>query len=534
MRIGIDVGGTNTDAVLVAGRRDEDVQVVAAVKTPTTGDVTAGVVTAIGALLRDAPDGFDPGEITAVMIGTTHFTNAVVQARDLTPTAVIRLGLPATAALPPLTGWPERLRSAVGDRAYLCHGGYEYDGSELSTVEPPELRRIAGELAAAGVRSVAVSSVFAPVNGAMEQEAAEILRAEVPELRVSCSHEFGRIGLLERENATVLNAALIELADRLADALTAALVEAGITAPLLLSQNDGTLMDIEYCRRFPAATFASGPTNSMRGAGFLSGVADCAVIDVGGTTTDIGILVGGFPREAPAVTDIAGIRTNWRMPDVLSLGIGGGSRVHHFSDGERTTVGPDSVGYTINTKALVFGGDTLTLTDVAVAAGLTRIGTTSALVRRFDDTRALAVLTEVNERIADAVDRMRTSPEPLPVVLVGGGSVVLPDELPGLPDVRRPAHADVANAIGAAIAKVGGELDRVVRVSDDTRAAVLAEARAEAVARAESAGARPGSVEIVEIDEVPLAYLPGGATRVRVKAVGDLDLDRVPVGVPRA
>jgi N-methylhydantoinase A/oxoprolinase/acetone carboxylase beta subunit len=534
MRIGIDVGGTNTDAVLVSGRQDEDVQVVAAVKTPTTGDVTAGVVTAIGALLRDAPEGFDPGEITAVMIGTTHFTNAVVQARDLTPTAVIRLGLPATAALPPLTGWPQRLRTAVGDRAYLCHGGYEYDGSELSTLEPSELRRIAGELAAAGVRSVAVSSVFAPVNGAMEQEAAEILRTEVPELRVSCSHEFGRIGLLERENATVLNAALIELADRLADALTAALVEAGITAPLLLSQNDGTLMDIEYCRRFPAATFASGPTNSMRGAGFLSGVADCAVIDVGGTTTDIGILVGGFPREAPAITDIAGIRTNWRMPDVLSLGIGGGSRVHHFSDDERTTVGPDSVGYTINTKALVFGGDTLTLTDVAVAAGLTRIGTTSALVRRFDDARALAVLTEVNERIADAVDRMRTSPEPLPVVLVGGGSVVLPDELPGLPDVRRPAHADVANAIGAAIAKVGGELDRVVRVSDGTRAAVLAEARAEAIARAESAGARPGSVEIVEIDEVPLAYLPGGATRVRVKAVGDLDLDRVPVGVPRA
>ncbi|HYQ66444.1 hydantoinase/oxoprolinase family protein [Actinophytocola sp.] len=534
MRVGIDVGGTNTDAVLVAGRRAEEVRVVAAVKTPTTSDVTAGVVTAIGALLRDAPAGFHPDEITAVMIGTTHFTNAVVQARDLTPTAVIRLGLPATAALPPLTGWPDRLRTAVGDRVHLCRGGYEYDGSELSSLEPAELRRIAGGLAAAGVRSVAVSSVFAPVNGAMEQEAAEILRAEVPGLRVSCSHEFGRIGLLERENATVLNAALVDLADRLADALTAALAEAGITAPLLLSQNDGTLMDIEHCRRFPAATFASGPTNSMRGAGFLSGVADCAVIDVGGTTTDVGILAGGFPREAPAITDIAGIRTNWRMPDVLSLGIGGGSRVRHFSDGERTTVGPDSVGYRIDTNALVFGGDTLTLTDVAVAAGLARVGTTTALVRRFDDTRARAVLAEVNERIADAVDRMRVSPEPLPVVLVGGGSVVLPDVLPGLPDVRRPAHADVANAIGAAIAKVGGELDRVVRVSDDTRAAVLAEARAEAIARAESAGARPGSVEIVEIDEVPLAYLPGGATRVRVKAVGDLDLDRVPVGVPRA
>jgi N-methylhydantoinase A/oxoprolinase/acetone carboxylase beta subunit len=538
MRIGIDVGGTNTDAVLVAGRQDTDVRVVAAVKTPTSKDVTTGVVTAIEELLMEAPEGFAPGQITAVMIGTTHFTNAVVQARELTPTAVVRLGLPATSAVPPLTGWPQDLRLAVGGNTYLCHGGYEYDGTELSTLDVDELRRAAADLAMAGMRSVAVSSVFAPVNGDMEEQAARILLEEVPDLRVSCSHEFGRMGLLERENATVLNAALVELADRLADALTVALAAAGITAPLLLSQNDGTLMDIEYCRRFPAATFASGPTNSMRGAGFLSGVADCAVIDVGGTTTDIGMLVGGFPREAPAITDIAGIRTNWRMPDVLSLGIGGGSIVRDFSNADQTTVGPQSVGFELTSKALVFGGDTLTLTDVAVAAEQTRIGATTALVRRFDADRARAVLAGVNERIADAVDRMRTSPAPLPVILVGGGSVVLPDSLPGLPDVRRPEHSDVANAIGAAIAKVGGELDRVVRVEDGTREHVLAEARAEAVARAESAGARPGSVEIVEIDEVPLAYLPGGATRVRVKAVGDLDLDRIqarePVGAPGA
>jgi N-methylhydantoinase A/oxoprolinase/acetone carboxylase beta subunit len=534
IRVGIDVGGTNTDAVLVTGRHDEDVRVLAAVKTPTTGDVTTGVVTAIGELLADAPEEFTPGQISAVMIGTTHFTNAVVQARDLTPTAVLRLGLPATAALPPLTGWPARLRKAVGDRAYLCHGGYEYDGTELSPVDPDELRRIAGEIAAAGVRSVALSSVFAPVNGAMEEEAAAILRAEVPGLRVSRSHAFGRIGLLERENATILNAALIELADRLADALTAALAEAGITAPLLLSQNDGTLMDVDHSRRFPAATFASGPTNSMRGAGFLSGVGDCAVIDVGGTTTDIGMLVGGFPREAPAITDIAGVRTNWRMPDVLSLGIGGGSYVREFSDAEETTVGPDSVGYELGRRALVFGGDTLTLTDVAVAADVTRVGTTTALVRRFDGDRARAVLSDINVLIADAVDRLRTSPQPLPVVLVGGGSVLLPESLPGLPDVRRPEHSDVANAIGAAIAKVGGELDRVVRITEGTRDRILAEAKEEAIARAVSAGARPGTVEITEITEVPLAYLPGGATRVRVKAVGDLDLEHIPVGARSA
>lgn len=525
MRIGIDVGGTNTDAVALSGRHDADIRVVATVKTPTTADITTGVVTALNTLL-DARAGVDPNAVTAVLIGTTHFTNAVVEARRLTPTAVIRLGLPATAAVPPMTGWPIRLRSAIGEHHYLCHGGYEYDGTELAPLRPDELRRAAADITAAGVRSVAVSSVFAPVNAAMEREAAQILHSEIPDLRLSCSHEFGRIGLLERENATILNAALVDLADQLADALTTALTDAGITAPLLLSQNDGTVMDIDYGRRFPAATFASGPTNSMRGAAFLSGVTDCAVVDVGGTTTDVGILTGGFPRETAAVSEIAGIRTNWRMPDVQSLGIGGGSLVRHLDDGDRVQVGPDSVGFELSSEALVFGGDVLTATDLAVAAGHVAIGD-PALIRRLDRSAARGALAGVAHRVADAVDRMRTSPAALPVILVGGGGVMLPDALPGLPDVRRPDHAEVANAIGAAIAQVGGELDRVVRITERTRDHVLAEAKTEAIARAEAAGARPGSVEVVDIEEIPLTYLPGGATRIRVKAVGDLDVQRL-------
>ncbi|MGH8883068.1 MAG: hydantoinase/oxoprolinase family protein, partial [Stackebrandtia sp.] len=352
-----------------------------------------------------------------------------------TPTAVVRLGLPATAAIPPMTGWPARLRAAIGERHYLCHGGYEYDGAELSALVPDELRRAAFDIATARIRSVAVSSVFSPVNGTMEQEAAHILRAEIPGLRVTCSHEFGRIGLLERENITILNACLVDLADHLAEALTTALAEAAITAPLLLSQNDGTVMNSAYGRRYPAATFASGPTNSMRGAGYLSKVADCAVIDIGGTTTDVGVLTRGFPRESATVTEIAGIRTNWRIPDVLSLGIGGGSRVH---DADR--IGPDSVGFELTSKARVFGGDVLTATDLAVAAGQAQIG--DPALAGIDQGKARVALSTIANRVADAVDRMRTSPAALPVILVGGGSIVLPDTLPGLPDVQRPDHFD--------------------------------------------------------------------------------------------
>ncbi|UUZ59033.1 hypothetical protein LP418_24120 [Nocardioides sp. B-3] len=196
----------------------------------------------------------------------------------------------------------------------------------------------------------------------MEQEAAAILLEQLPSLHVSLSHEIGRMGLLERENATIINASLRELADHVCRGLTETLAKAGFEAPLFLSQNDGTLMDVEYAREHPVATFASGPTNSMRGAMFLSGPETCAVVDVGGTTSDVGILQGGFPHEATAEVSVGGIRTNFRMPDVLSVGIGGGSRIR--ADGGDVTVGPDSVGFRLREQALVFGGSELTATDL--------------------------------------------------------------------------------------------------------------------------------------------------------------------------
>jgi N-methylhydantoinase A/oxoprolinase/acetone carboxylase beta subunit len=131
--------------------------------------------------------------------------------------------------------------------------------------------------------------------------------------------------------------------------------------------------------------------------------------------------------------------------------------------------------------------------------------------------------------IAEAVDRMKTSPEPIPVVVVGGGSVLLGDGLPGASRLVRPDHFAVANAIGAAIAQVGGEVERVFSLDQLTRDAALDQAKAEAVDKAVAAGATPASVRIVDVEDVPLPYLPGNATRIKVKAVGELELLRVPV-----
>ncbi|GAB3488205.1 hydantoinase/oxoprolinase family protein [Flexivirga lutea] len=514
MHIGIDVGGTNTDAVLMDGTK-----VLAGVKNATTDDVTSGIVQAIDGL--QAEHAFDASTVTAVMIGTTHFINGLVEARRLAPTAALRLGLPATQALPPMVDWPERLRTAIGGRAYLAHGGYEFDGRPISPIDHEELKQHAGDMAANGIRSVAISSVFSPVNHDLEVEAAELLTAELgPDVAISLSHEIGRIGLLERENATIINAALREMAVSIVNGLTAAVRKHGIEAPIYLSQNDGTLMDEDYVRRYPVATFASGPTNSMRGAAATSGLETCAVVDIGGTTSDVGLLINGFPRETTTEVKVAGIRTNFRMPDVLSLGIGGGSHANP----ETAYVGPESVGYRLTSDALVFGGNQLTATDLAVASGRADIGDKS-LVAHLDQSFVQAALDGIADRIAETVDRMRTSPEPIPVVAVGGGSVLLDDELPIFGAIHRPDNYAVANAIGASIAQVGGEIDKVFTVDPGRRDAILDEVRQEAVDKAIAAGARPDSVSIVDFDEVPIPYLPGNATRIRAKAVGDLEME---------
>ncbi|MEM7132337.1 MAG: hydantoinase/oxoprolinase family protein [Chloroflexota bacterium] len=511
MRIGIDVGGTNTDAVLMNGTH-----VLASHKTPTTSDVTSGITDALKTVMSQAA--VPASDIQTVMIGTTHFTNAIVERRRLTEVAAIRLGLPATKALPPMIDWPDDLRMAIGAHRYLAHGGYEFNGQKISDIDQEELRNIGAEIHGKGIRSIAISSVYSPVNTDIEEEAAKILQETIPGVSVTLSHEIGRIGLLERENAAILNACLRELADQIVEAFGAALKDLQIDAPFYLSQNDGTLMNDEFARKYPVLTIASGPTNSMRGAAFLSGVKDGVVVDVGGTTSDVGMLLQGFPREASVAVEVGGVRTNFRMPDVYSFGLGGGSLV---ADNGTLLIGPQSVGYELTKKALVFGGDTLTTTDIIVAAGQADVGDGSK-VDSLDASLVERSLERIQEMTEIAVDRMKTSADAVPVIVVGGGSILITREVSGASEMIKPDHFAVANAVGAAIAQVGGETDTIFSLDNISRDDALTQAKDEAVQKAVANGAAPESVEIVDIEEIPLAYLPGSATRMRVKAIGDL------------
>ena len=516
IRIGIDVGGTNTDAVLMS-----DQKVLHSIKTATTEDVTSGVVAALRGVLAGGPAGgakVAETDVDVVMIGTTHFTNAVVQCRDLSPTAAVRLGLPATASLVPMVDWPVELRHTIGNHYFLAHGGHEFDGRTISELDEDELRGIGEQIAGRGVGTVAISSVFSPVNTEMEERARDVLARVLPDAHFTLSHEIGRIGLLERENAAIMNACLRDLSRKTVQAFRRALEGAGVAAPFFLTQNDGTLMSAATAEAFPVLTFASGPTNSMRGAAFLSGIKDAIVIDVGGTTTDIGALVSGFPREASVAVEVGGVRTNFRMPDVFSIGLGGGSLVVE----NPLRVGPRSVGYRLTEEARVFGGSTLTATDVAVAAGRADIGDRAA-VAGLRPGLADEALDAMRVMIERAVERMRLTPEPVPVIVVGGGSILVPDKVGEL-NVLRPDHYAVANAVGAAIAQISGEVDRVFSLAEIPRDEAVARAKAEAIERAVQAGADQDSTHVVDVEDVPLAYLPGNATRIRVKAVGDLSV----------
>jgi N-methylhydantoinase A/oxoprolinase/acetone carboxylase beta subunit len=509
MRIGIDVGGTHTDAVVLDGE-----QVVEAHKALTTADVVTGIKNVLAYL---SERGVDMAQITAVMIGTTQFTNAVVQRRELSHVAAIRLGLPSGRGMPPKLGWPQDISAALGDHVYMLHGGFLYDGQPLSQLDDSEIDAVIVDLQAKGIKTAAITSAFSPMNAEPEHYVAKRIRDAIPDISLTLSHGIGRVGLLERENAALLNAALLGFAGKVVSAFDDALDEHGLSCPVFISQNDGTLMDSNFVREFPALTFSSGPTNSLRGAARLTGLEDAIVVDIGGTTSDIGVLRGGFPRESNMVVEVGGVRTNFRMPDVLAIGLGGGSIVSDNGN----SIGPQSVGHKLVTEGLVFGGATLTATDIVVAAGLADVGDKTAVAHLNPETISNGLST-IRRILEDGIRKMKPSSDPLPVILVGGGAILAPAEIAHASAIHTPQHSGVANAIGAAIALIGGEAERFVNYAETPREAALAEATEAARQVAMAAGASESSIRVTEIEETPIPYMDDGAARIRIKVVGDV------------
>ncbi|KAH7051996.1 hypothetical protein B0J12DRAFT_751463 [Macrophomina phaseolina] len=541
LRVGIDVGGTNTDGVILDPLRSSqpDKGIIAWNKAPTTTNPSLGINDALVSMFEQAK--INPDEVASVTIGTTHFVNAVVErdAARLSRVAVIRLSGPFGKHAPPCVDWPDDLRTLILGHYALVKGGLEVDGRPISDIDASEIRDVCAAIAAKNISAVVINGIFSPIDVVHDQEprAAAIVRECLPNASIVLSRDVAQLGFLERENGAILNAAILAFARRTIRSFREPVKRLGLKCPVLVTQNDGTILSGEAAAQLPIRTFSSGPTNSMRGAAFLvageqqdGGREPMMVVDVGGTTTDVGLLLAtGFPRQAAAFSEFAGVRMNFSCPDVKSIGLGGGSIVRRRSNATTNalTIGPDSVGYAIQTRALVFGGPTPTATDYTVAADASlAIGTHAAHVRASIPAADVAAFQhEVARMLESIIDTMKTAPAPLPVLLVGGGAILAPARLRGASRVLRPRYAGVANAIGAAMAGVSAVVDTVVSTEKKDRKAWVQDLKALAVERAVEAGARREGVRIVEVEELPLQYV-ACKSRFVVRAAGEFDYER--------
>ena len=312
--LGIDTGGTYTDAVLWA----EGEGVVAKAKSLTTRhDLAEGISGAVDAVLDKAA--IDPSAIKLVSMSTTLATNALVEGQG-GRVALVMIGFSATDL--------ERdgLKTALGtDPVLFCPGGHDVHGNaqplDLSGLEAalPELGR--------SVSGFAVCAYFATRNPAHENAARDMIR-QVTGLPVTASHELtSKLGGPRRALTTLLNARLIAMIDRLVAATEGFLSKRGIEAPLMVVRGDGALVSAAFARARPIETILSGPAASLVGARHMTGLDDAMVSDIGGTTTDVAVLDHGKPRLDPEGATVGGYRTMVEAVAMRTFGLGGDSEI---------------------------------------------------------------------------------------------------------------------------------------------------------------------------------------------------------------
>ena len=274
LRIGVDVGGTNTDAVLldINAAHREDRGVISSHKSATTSpDVTDGIEAVVRSVLDQA--GNPVSEVSFLMIRTTQFINAIVErdVRRLSKVAVIRLSKSFTREIPPFSDFPEKLKHVMHGHTGYLDGGLHIDGSEEAPIVESQVIEECKKIKALALQTIVISGVFSPIDKRFRQEqrVRDIMQRELPRANIVCSSDVSNIGFLERETAAILNASILKFARRTVRGFKSAMVRLKLDCALFLSQNDGSLIDAATAAQLPIRTFSSGPTNSMRGAAYL-------------------------------------------------------------------------------------------------------------------------------------------------------------------------------------------------------------------------------------------------------------------------
>jgi N-methylhydantoinase A/oxoprolinase/acetone carboxylase beta subunit len=327
--IGIDTGGTYTDAAVIS---EKDHRVVASAKALTTkGELSIGIREALQAACAK----IRPDAISLVSVSTTLATNAVVEGHG-SPVCLVLIGFDELMAQ----------RSGIahafpGMPVAIIDGGHDHNGDELKSLDQTQLRTAIGKHAGA-VEAFAVAAQFAVRNPSHEQRARDIIIAESGKPVTISSELSSALDAPRRALTAALNARLIPRIAILIDAVKVVMREQGLSCPLMIVKGDGTLALADAVARRPIETVLSGPAASLIGGRWLSGLESFIMSDMGGTTTDIGILIDGRPKVTEEGAEVGGWRTMVRAIDAKTIGLGGDSEITIGVDG-RLTIGPQRI-----------------------------------------------------------------------------------------------------------------------------------------------------------------------------------------------
>ncbi|MBI1494639.1 hydantoinase/oxoprolinase family protein [Halocynthiibacter styelae] len=319
--LGVDTGGTYTDAVLI---RDEK-EVIASAKSLTTRhDLAEGIGLAVETVLKQAA--IDPAEINLASLSTTLATNALIEGQGERVALILAGFREKELERHDLSG------AMAGDPVLYLAGGHNYAGGQAEPLEADTLRNWLAEHGDQ-VSGFAVAAQFATRNPAHEQEMTAIIR-EVTGKPVSASHHLSaKLNGPKRAITAVLNARLIDIINRLIARAQIRLNELGISAPLMVVRGDGALISAEMALERPIETILSGPAASIVGASWMTGQKDALVSDIGGTTTDIALLRNGRPTIDPEGARVGPFRTMVEAVAMRTTGLGGDSEVHYRPSG---------------------------------------------------------------------------------------------------------------------------------------------------------------------------------------------------------
>ncbi|MCP5073296.1 MAG: hydantoinase/oxoprolinase family protein [Rhodobacteraceae bacterium] len=321
LMLGVDTGGTYTDAVLI---RNEETVIASAKSLTTRHDLSLGIGAAIDSVLDQAKAA--SADVALASLSTTLATNALVEGQG-NRVCLVFIGFAQRDLA--RQGLDEALR---GDPVIVLPGGHNHSGAEAAPFDAAALQTALAEKAD-GVSGFAVASQFATRNPEHEIAARRIIR-DLTGAPVTCSHELSaKLGGPKRAMTAVLNARLIGMIDHLIGATQARLHDSGIHAPLMVVRGDGALISADLARERPIETILSGPAASIVGARWLTGESDAIVSDIGGTTTDVAVLRGGRPMIDPQGARVGGFRTMVEAVAMRTTGLGGDSEVSLNRDG---------------------------------------------------------------------------------------------------------------------------------------------------------------------------------------------------------